>query len=147
MADRYAFDTALRAASMSLLEGYKADVGIKLQTYPGRPASVNPPTAFVDRMLARIEQTAHLFQRYPRVEVLVLHGLFDSKEAVDQRDAFVDGFFDWVRDNIDAAGANTEVYMVAEEDVPVYVPDWLPPEKQRAYYATRITLEGFAGGA
>lgn len=147
MADRYAFDAAMRAAAVELLEAYKADAELKLQIYRARPASVNPPCAFVDRMTARIEYTTALYQRYPRVELLVLHGLFDSGDAVDQRDRFVDGFFDWVRDNIHAAGARTTVDVVAVEDVPVYVDDWRPPAQQRSYFATRLTLEGFAGGA
>lgn len=147
MADRYAMDTNTRAAAVSLVEAYRDDVNLRMQVYRARPASVNPPTAFVDRMLERIERTASLFQRYPRAEVIVLHGLFDSGEAVDQRDAFVDGFFDWCQDNLDAAGANTTLELIAVEDIPVYVPDWLKPELQKSYYATRITLEGFAGGA
>lgn len=147
MSDRFAFDAAVRAAAVTLLEGYRDDASLKMTVYPARPATVAAPHAFVDRMTSRIEQTAFLFQRYPRVEILVLHGLFDSADAVAQRDRFVDGFFDWVRDHIDAAGANTEVYMIATEDDPTFVPDWLPPEKARTYYSTRIILEGFAGGA
>ena len=27
--------------------------------------------------------------------MIVIHGIFDSKEAADQKDAFVDGFLDW----------------------------------------------------
>lgn len=147
MSVRYAMDAATRAAAVKLIEDYRDDAMLKTQVYRARPASVNPPTAFVDRMTERIAHTAQLFQRYPRAEVIVLHGLFDSGEAVDQRDAFVDGFFDWCEDNLDAAGANTTLELVAVDDIPVYVPDWLPPERQRSYYATRITLEGFAGGA
>lgn len=147
MSDRFPFDTNVRAAAVSLLEGYRDDAELKMTVYPGRPATIVPPHAFVDRMTSRIEQTASLFQRYPRVELVVLHGLFDSGDAVAQRDRFVDGFFDWVRDNVDAAGAGTEIYMVATEDDPTYVPDWLPADKARTYFATRIILEGFAGGA
>jgi hypothetical protein len=42
------------------------------------------------------------------------------------------------------AGANTLLALTEVEDVPVYVPDWLPPDRQRTYYATRIVLEGYA---
>lgn len=147
MVDRYAMESATRAAAVELLEDYAASASIKLQVYRARPASVHAPTAFVDRMTSRIERTVQLFQRYPRAEVIVLHGLFDSGEAVDQRDAFVDGFFDWCQDHLDAAGPNTTLELLAVEDIPVFVPDWLSPESQRSYYATRITLEGFAGGA
>jgi hypothetical protein len=147
MADRYAFDAAVRAATVQLLEDYRDDESLKLQVYRARPASVNPPTAFIDRMTERIDQTTQLFQRHPRAEVLVLHGLFDSGDAVDQRDRFVDGFFEWVLDRFHAAGANTTLALVGVEDVPVYVDDWRPPAQQRSYFATRLTLEGFAGGA
>ena len=76
--------------------------------------------------------------------MFVLHGLFDSKDAADQRDAFVDGFLDWAIDRYHAAGANTLVAVRAVQDLPNYVPDWLPPEEQRTYYATRLSLEGLA---
>jgi len=32
------------------------------------------------------------------------------------------------------------------EDLPNYVPEWMPPPQQLVYYATRITLEGLALG-
>lgn len=147
MTARYAFESAVRAAVVTLLEAYKDDAEIKLQVYRARPASLNPPVAFVDRMLDRVEYTAQLQQRSPRAEVIVLHGLFDSGSAVDQRDAFVDGFFDYVTDNVHAAGESTTLSLISVEDVPVYVPDWVSPELQRAYYGTRLTLEGFAGTA
>lgn len=145
MSGRYAIEAAVRAAVVTLLESYREDADIQLQVYRARPASLNPPTAFVDRMLTRIEYTAQLQQRTPRAEVIVLHGLFDTGSAVDQRDAFVDGFFDWVTDDVHAAGENTTLSLVSVEDIPVYVPDWVRPELQRSYYGTRLTLEGFAG--
>lgn len=139
------FAAATRAAAVSMLEAYKASVDIKLQIYPGRPASIYPPTAFVDRMDESIEyRGVVLFQRTPEVDVLVLHGEFDSLEAVTQRDAFVDGFLTWVANNVHAAGANTTIGLVAVADEPTYVPDWLPQERQRIYYGTRLTLRGYA---
>lgn len=145
--DTLAFETAVRAGAVSILEGYRTSADVKLQVYRARPASVNAPSAFVDRMTDRIEHTASLRQRYVRAEVIVLHGLFDSGEAVDQRDAFVDGFFDYIRDQLFEAAAGTTLDLVNVEDIPVYVPDWLRLEAQRSYYATRLTLEGFAGTA
>lgn len=147
MADRYAFQTAVRAAAVELLDAYKTASGDPLQIYRARPTSVNPPTAFVDRMLERIEYTTHLFQRYVRCELIVLHGTFDSGGVADQRDAFVDAFMELPIDDIHVAGSNTTLAVIGVEDVPVYVNDWMKPELQRAYYATRIVLEGFAGGA
>lgn len=135
----------MRAAAVQLLTDYAADAGIKLQVYPGRPLSVFPPTAFVDLIRETITYPGiTLRQRTPLVEVIVLHGLFDSKDATEQKDAFVDGFLDWVTDRYHAAGANTLIAAVSTEDVPAYVPDWQPPDVQRVYYATRIVLEGYA---
>jgi hypothetical protein len=85
-----------------------------------------------------------IFQHTPGVEIVVLHGTFDSGDAVDQRDRFVDAFVDWVRTRFHAAGANTLLRVTSLEDDPTYVPDWLPPEQQRTYYGTRISLEGAA---
>lgn len=135
----------IRAAAVTLLTDYASDATIGLQVYPGRPRTVNPPTAFVDRMTETIEYVGPtLRQRTPRAEVIVVHGLFDSKDAVTQMDAFVDGFLDWVTDRFHAAGANTLIAAVEVEDDPNFVNDWAPPEQQRTYYATRIRLEGFA---
>ena len=72
-------------------------------------------------------------------------GDFDSAVAVAQRDAFVDGFVLWVKEHIHEAGGNTLINVASIEDEPTYVPDWLPPEYQRTYYGTRITLEGYVG--
>jgi hypothetical protein len=85
-----------------------------------------------------------LFQRIPIVRVIVLFGLFDSADAVQQKDDFVDGILDWVVTEPHAAGANTLIRISETQDLPDYVPEWLPPEQQRTYYATEISLEGFA---
>ncbi len=146
---RYPLAAAVRAASVDLLKDYAQSVGVTLQVYPARPKSLNPPTGFVDRMTEEVTHTVSIRQRTCRAEVLVLHGLFDSKEAVTQRDAFVDGFMEWCEEHLDAAGANTTLELVAVEDEPAYVPDWRPANATNGpnptYYATRITLEGFTG--
>lgn len=149
MVTRLAFQTAVRAAAVDLLTDYAATEGLKLQVYPGRPSSLWPPSAFVDRITETIEPfTDTLNQRTPKVEVIVVHGLFDSADAVAQKDAFVDGFLEWVTDSIHAAGANTTIALVSVEDEPAWTPDWMPANTQardKIYYATRLTLEGFAG--
>jgi hypothetical protein len=132
---------------VTLLEAYANSASLKLQVYRARPRSVTPPTAFVDRMGAVFETIGiTLTQTLPTAEVVVLHGLFDSGDAVDQRDAFVDGFAAYVQTQFHAAGANTLIAAVRLEDEPDFTTDWMPPEQQRTYYATRITLEGFASG-
>ena len=141
------FRTAMRAAAVSLLEGYAQSAGVRLQVYPGRPRTVAAPSAFID---AISESYAYSNVRWRMreclVEVVLLHGLFDSKEAVDQADAFADAFLDWCTDNLHEAGGNTTLAVREIADDPTYVPDWQPPAEQRTYYATRITLEGRAGG-
>lgn len=147
---RYALQTALRVAAVSLLQGYADEmVGdppakrLKLQVYRARPRTLKPPTGFVDSIRESITYTG-LNQRVPTADVIVLWGLFDSGDAVDQRDAFVDGFVDWTLDRIHEAGGNTTCALVDIDDIPDYVPEWLPPEEQRTYYATRFSLEGLA---
>jgi hypothetical protein len=140
---------AVRAAAVEMLRAYGADAGVRLQVYPGRPKSLHPPTAFVDRLTESADYTAHPRpQRTVRAEVLVLFGLFDSADAADQKDAFADGFLDWATDNVHAAGANTTVAVTEIEDEPAWTPDWLPrrDEQLASYYATRITLEGYGQG-
>jgi len=139
--------TAYRAAALALLDDYASSVSLDLTTYPGRPASIHPPHAFVDRMGAVIDPVGpdSNYQHEPSCEVVILHGDFDSAVAVAQRDAFVDGFVLWVKEHIHEAGSNTLINVASIEDEPTYVPDWLPPEYQRTYYGTRITLEGYVG--
>ncbi len=139
------FQADMRAAAVTMLEAYAASASLKLQVYPGRPRSLMPPTAFVDRIRESITFDG-IRQRSVSVEVVVLHGMFDTKDAATQKDAFVDGFVDWATANYHAAGANTILEPRAVEDEPNYTPDWQPEDQQRTYFATVITLEGFAGG-
>jgi hypothetical protein len=135
----------MRAAAVTLLTAYGQAAGVKLQVYPGRPATFAPPTAFVDRIHEHLTSAGiELRQRSPVVEVIVVHGLFDSQDAAVQKDAFIDGFLDYVATQYHAAGANTLIEGVDTEDIPDWVPGWLPPEKQRTYYASQISLEGYA---
>jgi len=138
---------AARTAAVDLLKDYGASAGVKLQTYRARPASIMPPTAFVDVVGEALAYPANVLpQRTIRVQVVLVHGLFDSGEAVDQADAFVDGFVDWVTSDVHAAGGNTTIGVVEVEDDPTFVPEWMAPEKQRTYFATRIVLEVYAAG-
>jgi len=151
MVTRIAFQTEMRAASVALLEAYIASEALQFQVYRARPKSLFPPTAFVDRISETAEYPGSVTwrQRTVRAEVMVIHGQFDSGDAVDRKDAFVDGFMDWVTDTVHAAGANTTIAVVAVEDEPAWEPDWRPANTEQGlgvYYATRITLEGFAGG-
>lgn len=147
---RISAQSAARAGAVALLEAFKADFGISLQIHRARPRKIAPPTAFVDGISEDITYYVGLHHdRRPVVTVLVLHGQYDygfAGEAADQRDAFVDAFFEWVLEHRDALDPKADMRVRDIEDEPAYVPDWLPVNEQpvRAYYATRITLEGFA---
>jgi len=142
---RIAMQTRARAAAVDLVTDYAASAGVQLQVYPARPRSIAPPTAFVDRIRETLtEYTVATRQRVPTVEMIVLWGRLDDLEAVTQKDEFVDGFLDWVADRYHAIAPDTLVSVTRTEDIPNYIPDWLPPEQQRSYYATQISLEGFA---
>jgi hypothetical protein len=142
---REAFRTNLRRAAVEMLEAYKAESGVELQIYPGRPASFYPPTAFVDGIRERIELLGpKRRQRIPVVTVVVVHGLFDSANTAAAGDAFVDGFLEFTLDQYHAAGANTLLAITATLDLPTYVPEWLPPDRHRQFYATSLALEGLA---
>lgn len=141
------FRSAVRAAAVELLEDYAAQENLALQVYRARPRSINPPTAFIDRI---VDPPIEYFgpqnlQRSTSVEIVVLHGLFDGGPAVDQADAFVDGFLRYVAGQVHAAGGNTTIAIVEAADESSYVPDWLQPDLQRTYFGTRLTLEGYIG--
>lgn len=135
----------MRTAAVTLLTDYAASVDLKLQVYRARPASLYVPTAFVESVSELLtEFTVTTRQRVPTVLVRVVWGLFDSGTAVDQSDTFVDGFLDWVADNVHASGANTTITAVRTSDDPTWVPDWFKQEDQKTYFTTLIALEGFA---
>lgn len=148
MVTRIAIQTEYRAAAVALLKNYAAvglaGTGTGLQIYRARPATIRPPTAFVEGMGETVVDflAPNVRQRTPSVLIRLVWGLFDSGTAVDQRDAFVDGFSDWVTDNYHAAGANTLIAVARLTDDPTWVPDWLPQEQQKTYYSTLVTLEG-----
>jgi hypothetical protein len=144
---RIAFRSAIRSAAVDLITAYAADAGVKLQVYPGRPRTVAAPCAFVEVIRETFAYTNVSWRlRTPTLEIIVLHGAFDSKDAVEAADAFADGFLDWWTDRYHAAGGNTLTAITGIEDEPTYVPDWLPPNEQKTYYASRLTVEGIAGG-
>ncbi len=136
---------AYRAAAVQFMSDYATDADIGLQVYPGRPRTLRPPTAFVDGINETFTPFVGRYdQRTPIVRVIVLFGLFDSADAVQQKDEFIDGLVQWVIDRPHAAGPNTLIRVSETQDLPDYVPEWLPPEQQKTYYATEISLEGFA---
>jgi hypothetical protein len=140
---RLAMRTLMRAAAVQFLDDLRTDLTIPLQVFRARPASIKLPCAFIDRLTESIDYTA-LNQRKPQAEIVVLHGLFDSGEAVDQADVLADALVDIVFDGVHQIDPTTTVAVTSVEDDPTYVPEWLAPEYQRTYYATRFTLEGLS---
>jgi len=145
VATRTAMQTSLRAAAIELLEDFAADAGINLQTYPGRPKSIYPPCAFVNTVNDSLQYSG-LRVRVTTAEIIVIHGLFDTGDTTAQKDAFMDAFLDWVTDNPHVTNADAIGLVTATDDDPNFIPDWMPPEEQRSYYATRIILEGHTQG-
>src|SRR5689334_9311697 len=110
---------ASRAAAVSLMTAYAAaqTPALKLQVYPGRPRSIYPPCAFVDLIRETVDyKDTALGNRTAEVEVVVLHGLMDTADAADQKDAFVDGFLKYVDENVHAAGPARTFGGVSTED-------------------------------
>lgn len=138
----------MRAAAVGMLVDCAANASVTMQVYPARPMSLYPPTGFVSEMAddtAPFPGTSHLFQHTPKVEVVCVWGQFDSKEAANQRDAFVDAYHAWVRERPHEAGGRTLIGPSALNDIPVFNPDWgNDAQRNTSYYATRIVLEGFA---
>lgn len=138
------FSTDLRAAAFGLLQDYRDSTSGRLNVSAGRPASIQPPHAFFDRIRERFEDTGPFIQRIPRALVIVCHGNWDGTDSAAQRDLFVDGFLEYIRTRFHEAGGNTLLSLREVEDIPFYVPEWIDPRSQRAYYATQLTLEGYA---
>jgi hypothetical protein len=144
----------MRTACVALLTDYTASASPvpKMQIYRARPRTVSAPSAFVDVVReTRVYQGVQLVQRTMQADVRILHGpreigggSFDSGDAVDQADRFVDGFVAWVDANVHEIGSNTTIGAVSVEDDPTYIPDWLPINEQMSYFSTVITLEGYA---
>lgn len=136
-----------RAAAVTMMKAYRDDADVKVDVYRARPRTIRAPHGFIDRVTeAAVFPAGVLPQRTVRVEVVILHGKFDDGDAVDQADRFCDGFMEWVTDDVHAAGGNTTIGVVAIEDEPDFVNDWMPPDSQSVYFASRITLEVYDPG-
>lgn len=143
---RIPFQTEMRRAAVQLLTDFGQAFDMRLQVYGGRPRTINPPTAYVETTRETIAFDA-MRQRVVQVDVVVLHGLFDSLEAVNQRDAFVDAFIDWTSDRYHAAGGSTVLEPRRTDDDPHFTAEWILDREgvSPVYFATTITLEGFNG--
>lgn len=137
------FATLARTQTLELLRQIAEDLDIKLSIYEGRPTVIAPPHAFIDRVSERLDHETIDFQhRHPRLVVKICWGLFDSKDAVLQRDRFVDAFVDWFFTNPHAWHANTLQAPVTIQDDPSFVAQW--SRTSGPFYATEITVEGLA---
>ena len=142
------FHKLMRQAVVDLLTAYKTSAGLNLQIYPGRPMSIFPPTIFRDAQ-PEDQNPAGISTRQRNIhsQWVAVWGTFDSAEAAAQRDDFVDGFTAYVLGNAHKAGGGTDLYIGPIADLPAFQPDWGPEDQRNTvYYATRITVEGFASG-
>jgi len=137
------FASLAREKTLDLLAELADGIGIKLSIYPARPATISPPHAFIDRASERFDHdTIDFAARHPRLVVKICWGLFDSKDAVLQRDRFVDELFDWFRDNPHAFHPNSLQAPITVTDDPSFVAQW--SRTSGPFYATEIVVEGLA---
>lgn len=139
------FRTQMRAAAIALAVGYADQEGLKLQTYPGRPTTLYTPSFFVNRIRERISYLGPMrIQRVPIVECVYLHAILDTADVTARGDAFIDGFIEYAAAHPDYANENTVLGVTETTDDPNFVPDWIPADQRKVYYATVIALEGLA---
>lgn len=134
---------------MALLTAYVASAGITMQLYRAKPRQAKPPTGYIEGIEESLtEYTLTTRQRTTRARVRLLwRDDVDAGAAVDQRDAFVDGFLDWVADNYHAFGDNTLASAVSVSDDPDFAFEDSAHDGREAfatYFSTVLTLEGFA---
>lgn len=136
---RIAVQTVVRTGTVKLLTDFRASLGSQLQIYRARPRQLKPPTAYVEGITETLADiTIEERQRNPRVSIRCVWGRFDDGDAVDQRDAFVDAFLDFVVDRPHAFGPNTICSAVAVADAPAF--DF----EGESYLSSVIVLEGMA---
>ena len=72
-----------RAGALALLDGYKtANPGTLKQTFPARPMSIFPPSAFVDAINeSTIDYSASHVFRTPQVVVRFVRGTFSRGDV------------------------------------------------------------------
>ena len=142
---RLALQTAARAGTISLVDGYRTAASLKTgRLYRARPLkSVLPPDIYIDRITEATDAfTREESQRTVLVALRIIWGTWDAGDSVDQRDRFVDGFYAYVTDNPHAFGANSECNWQGVSDNPEFTPEW--QDGSESYFMTEITLEGRA---
>lgn len=142
---RIPLHTAVRAGAVWLVEGYRTASGLGLgQLYRARPAQIKAPSVFVDSVSESADSfTEAEYQRVVRVGIRVVWGVYDSGQTVDQRDAFVDGFYAHVADNPRAFDGNADCVWIGTDDDEDWSPSWIDTDQSK-YFSTLVTLEGRA---
>ena len=144
MTTRLGLHTAARAGCLALMDAYATAASIALATYAGRPMTLHPPMVFPDRLNESFNYDG-LRQSTLVARLIAVWGTFDSKEAVTQRDTFVDGMRDEFQDNPHQVHAATLLTLQNITDLPVYNPDWgSAAQRQTSYYATEFDVEVLA---
>jgi hypothetical protein len=143
---RLALQTGARAGTVTLVEAYRTTTGLSLgQLYRGRPTQIKAPSVWIDSIVENTDAfTVEESQRVVRVTLRIVWRVYDTGDAVDQRDRFVDGFYDHVQTSgYHAFGANSECNWIGVTDDPAWTPDWIVGDTE-SYFLTEITLEGRA---
>lgn len=139
---------SLRIGALALLEGYRATLpdGELRQVHRARPMSIHVPAAFVDTITeGELTYSAGTIQRTPVASIRFVRGTFNAADVADANDALVDGFVEYVANNLHAAGAHTLVTIASIADDDGWIPEWIPvPEGRQptAYYSTVLDLAG-----
>lgn len=138
---RLAMQSATRTGAMALLTAFIASTNTTMQLYRAKPKQAKPPTGYVEG----IEETLTPFtidnqQRTTRARIRLLwRDDVDAGAAVDQRDAFIDGFAEWVIEHPHAFDANALTEAVSVSDDPDF--DF---GDGTDYLSSLLVLEGFA---
>lgn len=142
---RIALQTAVRAGAVKLADDYRTAASLKLgQVYRARPAQIKTPSVFIDSVSEDADSFLTTeYQRTVRVGIRVVWGVYDSGQSVDQRDAFVDGFYAHVADTPRAFDGNADCVWIGTNDDEQWSPSWIP-EDTSPYFSTLVTLEGRA---
>jgi len=142
---RWPLQTKARAGTVKLVDDYRTAASLDLgQLYRARPKQIKAPSIWIDSIVENTDAfTVEESQRLVRVTLRNVWRKYDTGDAVDQRDRYVDGFYGHVTDNYHAFGPNTLVSWIGVTDDPDWTPDWIPGDTE-SYFLTEITLEGTA---
>lgn len=131
------FRTDLRAGCKTVIDTYAvANPTLLPHTYDHPPEAPRTPCAWVEKaMPEEYQHTSGIRFRRARVGIVVLNRMISSDQATDEQDALLDGLLDAFTADPDAAGANTLIEPIANEDIELAIGDAI-------YAGFRLTVTG-----